>query len=255
MSAIPSDGDAAVAAPAPGPNLSLFQRALAIYARPSQAWSGLQDHVQWWFPLLLFLAINVSGALLLHERALIPMLQDTWDQQVANGNMTPDRVDKMLDFMRSPMGIGFAVGQQVIVIAVITFLTALVIWFGVGFLLGSRFSYRLSLEVAAWAGLVNVPAQLLAFGLAWYRQTYKGLHVGFGALLPEADTPSKLMVGLGVLLDAIGPFSIWFLAVGIIGASTLSGAPRKSVGWSLGLLYGVMWVFVAALAAVFTPGS
>jgi hypothetical protein len=58
-----------------------------------------------------------------------------------------------------------------------------------------------------------------------------------------------------VLLDAIGPFSIWFLIVGIIGASTLSGAPRRSVSWVLGLLYGAMWVFVAALAAFFTPAS
>lgn len=253
MSAIPPVGDAVV--DDPSKRLSLLQRAVAIFTRPSQAWTGLQTQVQWWFPLLLFLAINVTGALLLHERALIPMLSDTWDQQVANGNMTPDRVDKMLEFMRSPMGITFAVGQQVVVIAVITFVTALVIWFGIGFLLGTRFSYRLSLEVAAWAGLVNVPAQLLAFGLAWYRQTYKGLHVGFGALLPEADTPSKLMSGLGVLLDAIGPFSIWFLVVGIIGASTLSGAPRRSASWTLGLLYGALWVFVAALAAFFTPAS
>jgi len=253
MSAIPSDGDAAVAAPAP--NLSVWQRSVAVFVRPGQAWTGLQDHVQWWFPFLIIFTISILSGFLLHERALIPMLSDTWDQQVSSGQLTPDRVDKMLEFMRSPLGICFAVGQQGIVIAIVTFVTALVIWFAVGFLLGTRFSYRLSLETASWAGLVNVPAQLLAFGLAWYRQTYKGLHVGFGALLPEADTPNRWMAGLGVLLDAIGPFSIWFLIVGIIGASTLSGAPRKSVGWSLALLYGVMWIFIAALAAFLTPGS
>jgi hypothetical protein len=252
MSAIPPYGDA-VAAPAS--KLSLWQRTVAIFVRPNQAWSGLQTQVQWWFPFLIVLSISTAGGLLLHERALIPMLSDTWDQQVANGNLTADRVDKMLEFMRSPLGIGFAVGQQVVVVAIVTFVTALVIWFGVGFLLGSRFSYRLSLETAAWSSLVNVPAQLLAFTLAWFHQTFKNLHVGLGALLPEPDPPTKLLVFAGVLLDAIGPFSIWFAVIGIIGASTLSGAPRKSVAWSLALLYGVMWVFIAALAAVFTPGS
>jgi hypothetical protein len=67
------------------------------------------------------------------------------------------------------------------------------------------------------------------------------------------ETPSKLMTGLGVLLDALGPFSIWYLAVGILGTAALSGAPRKSVTWVMVGLYLAVMVFVAAIAAMFTP--
>ena len=55
----------------------------------------------------------------------------------------------------------------------------------------------------------------------------KGVHVGFGLLLPDADTPSRLSVGLGVVLDALGPLSIWYVVVMVLGAAALSGAPRR----------------------------
>ena len=79
--------------------------------------------------------------------------------------------------------------------------------------------------------------------------------MGFGAFLPESDTPGKLMVFLGGILDAIGPFAIWSLAVMILGAAALSGKPRKSVAFTLSAVYLVLWVFFAGLGAMFAPGS
>jgi hypothetical protein len=136
-----------------------------------------------------------------------------------------------------------------------TFLVGLVVWFGVGFVLGTGMKYRLALEVASWSSLITLPAYLLTTVMAWMKQTMRGLHVGFGILLPDVDPPSKLMVALGVILDSIGPLSIWYLVVGIIGAAALSGAPRKSVTWVLASLYLVLVVFMAAMAALFTPAG
>ena len=113
----------------------------------------------------------------------------------------------------------------------------------------------MAFEIANWSSLVLLPSYLITWVLAWQRETLKGIHLGLGALIPQSDPPQRLQVGLTSLLDAIGPFNLWFLAVAILGAVALSGAPRKSVTGVMVGLYVALAVFMAAMAAVFTPGS
>jgi hypothetical protein len=253
MSDVPAAGELAPAASTP--SLSLLQRAVAVFVRPAQAWGGLETRTQWWFPLLVTLLVNVVGTILLYDRAMMPMILESFDTQIANGQMSAEQADRAQEFMRSGLGHVLSMGPQVLAWVLITFATALVVWFAVGFLLGGKLGYRLSLEVAAWSGLITVPASLISFGLAWFKESFKGVHVGFGALLPDQDQPTKLMIGAKVLLDAIGPLALWYLAVGIIGAAALSGVARRRVAWAVGSLYLVLWAFVAGLAALFAPGT
>ncbi len=236
-------------------SLSLLQRAIAVFARPAHAWSGLQQRSQWWFPLVVTLLVMGAGAAVLHERALIPMLTATWEEQAANGQLPAERLEQMEAFFDSPAGMAVMVGQQVVVLTILNFVMALIIWFGVGFVLGTSFKYRHGLEVASWSGLVTIPAYLLTAVLAWIKQSFRGVHIGFGIVLPDPDPPTKLLTALGVFLDSIGPFSIWHLVVGVLGAAAISGAARKSVAWVLAGLYLAVSVFMAALAGLFVPGS
>lgn len=242
---VPADSD---------PALSLFARLIAVFARPAHAWGGLRGRVQWWFPVLVTLLVTSAGNFVLHDRALMPMLLDQWDQEVVAGNMTAEALNSMQGFMESPAGKITVLVQQVVLLPVFTLFAALLVWFGVGFVLGSRVSYRLSIEVAAWAGLVSLPGYLITFVLAWFKETMKGIHTGFGLLLPEAEAPSKLMAGLGAFLDGLGPLAIWYMVVVVLGAAALSGAPRKSVAWVLGGLYLVVMGLVAAFAAMGARG-
>jgi hypothetical protein len=237
------------------PPLGLLARAIAVFVRPADAWRGLEARAQWWFPMLIIVLLTVAGSLALHKRALIPMMMESWDKQVAAGAMTPERVDQMERFFESPAGMAASVGPTVLILPIITLGIALVIWFGVGFVLGTRMRYRHALEVAAWAGLVGLPRQLVAYLFAWSKESFRGIHDGFGILLPDMETPSRLMIGLGGFLDAIGPLALWYVIVGILGAAALSGAPRKSVAWVLGGLYLAIAAFSSALAAMFTPIS
>lgn len=241
------------AASSPG-GLSLFARVVAIFVRPASAWGGLETRVQWWFPVLLVLVLQVGVTVLLYDRALMPMLLDQWEQQVENGQMTSEQVAGAEQFMSQPAGRIFVVVQQAVVVFGMTLLSALACWFGVGFVLGSRMKYRHALEVVGWASLVMIPAMFLTTAIGWSRETLLGVHVGFAALLPEGAT-GKLMTGLKVFLDNIGPFSIWYLVVAILGASALSGAPRRPVAMVLGGLYLVILLFAAALSAMFAPAS
>lgn len=234
---------------------TLGERVLAVYTRPSEAWAGLETRAQWWFPMILLLVVAAATAILLHERALMPMLLEQWDQAIADGRMTAQQVEGIERFMAGPAGMAMTVAQQVIVWPLLMLLTALGVWFGVGFILGTKFRYRLALEAVAWASLITIPAQLLAAGLMWGRQTMQGIHTGFGILLPESDPPSKLMTGLGIFLDAIGPLSIWYVFVLVLGAAALSGANRKSVAWVVGGMYVLLVAFFAVLGGMMSRGG
>jgi hypothetical protein len=235
--------------------MSLIERFVAVFTRPSHAWGGLETRAQWWFPMLVLAVVSVGITLLLHERALLPMMSEAWDQQVADGQMTAAQADGAIQFMAGPAGMALTAVQQAIAVPFIMLIAALVIWFGAGFVLGTGLKFRLALEVAAWSSLITLPGYLLTAGIAWMRETMRGVHIGFGALLPVMDEPTKFGVALRSLLDAIGPLSIWFVVVGILGASALSGAPRKSVAWVLGVLYLAIAVFLSAMAALFAPGT
>ena len=246
--------DAGLAPPSDAPP-SLIGRAIAIFTRPTRAWGGLRERSQWWFPMLLLVLVSAVSSWFLHDRAVAPMVLNQMEQQVADGQMPREQFERMETFFNSNTGRMITVAQQIIIIPVIVLLTALMVWFGIGFVLGVPVRYRLALEVAAWASLITIPTQLLVFGLAWSRETMRGVHVGFGLLLPETDTPNKLLTGLGYFLDAIGPLSIWYLIVLVIGASALSGAPRRSAAWVLGGLYLGLVLLFSALGAVFTPAA
>jgi len=245
----------AASTPAPEPSLGLLQRTAAIFARPTQAWSGLRERVQWWFPMLVVMVFGGLLAAILHRRAILPMVTAQWRDQVANGQISAEQVQRMESFFGSPTGLAISVAQQMLALAIITLLIALVVWFGIGFILGRPLSYRLSLEVAAWSGLIAIPTHILTGILAWTRETMRGVHAGFGILLPDSETPNRFMIGLGIFLDALGPLSIWYVVVLVLGAAALSGAPRKQVAWVLGGLYLVLFLFFASLAALFAPTS
>ena len=239
----------------PAASLNVWQRTLAVFTRPASAWSGLRERAQWWFPLLVLGAFAAGFAAVLHHRALLPMMVDAWQEQVANGNMQAEQAQRMEGFFGGPTGVLITVVQQFIIIPIITLVMGLLVWFGVGFVLGRPLNYRLSLEVAAWSGLITIPAQILTGIVAWTRETMKGVHVGFGLLMPETETPTRVGVFLGGVLDALGPLSLWYVVVMILGAAALSGAPRKQTAVVLGGLYLAAILLMVGLGAMFTPMS
>jgi hypothetical protein len=149
------------------------------------------------------------------------------------------------------VGLAFAIVPWIIISPVINMIAALIIMFGVGFLLGGKLGFRKSLEVATWSGLVQIPGTLLTGVLAWSKETMVGVHVSLAALLPEPERTNKLMKVVVGVLDGLGPFGIWVCIVMILGASALSGVPRNRVAWAVGGLYLALVIFFSALGAMF----
>lgn len=240
---------------APPVVMSPMARAVAIFVRPGQAWEGLREKAQWWFPMLIMVVVSVGTSLILHDRAVLPMMIESWDQQIADGQIQASQVDGMITFFDSPGGRAAMAVQQAIGTPIMMLIVALAVWFGAGFVLGTGLKFRHAIEVASWSSLITIPAYLVTTVLAWISETMRGVHVGFGGLLPPMDEPTKFGIAARTFLDALGPLAIWYLVVGIIGAAAMSGAPRKSVAWVLGILYLAIVVFMSALAAMFAPGT
>lgn len=245
-------GAAAVPPSAP---VSIFGRLVAVFVRPAQAWGGLDTRVQWWFPILLIALVQTVSGILLYDRAILPMITERWEQAVDSGQMTAEQMTNAEQMMSQPVWRVVTVVQQVIVWFLMVLISALGVWFGAGFVLGSRMKYRHALEVVSWASLVMIPAMVLTSALAWSRETLQGVHVGFAALLPAVETPGKLDAALRVFLDGVGPFAIWYVVVAVLGASALSGAARRPVAWVVSGIYLLLLLLIAGLSAVFTPAA
>jgi hypothetical protein len=238
------------------PPLSLFARAVAVFTRPGQAWGGLRQRAQWWFPTVVLVVVSLTSSTLIFQRAIVPMIEDAIDRQVESGQMPAAQSDQVIEMMSGPFGLVMNVVVPVtLFLPLMLILTGLVIWFGAGFVLGTGLKFRLALEVSAWSSLITIPATLIGAAIGYARGTMQGVHVGFGALLPPMEEPTKVGFAIRSFLDWIGPLSIWFVLVAIIGAAVLSGAPRRSVGWVLGGLYLAIGLFVAAMGALFAPGT
>jgi hypothetical protein len=236
---------------AEGPSLGLLSRAVAIFVRPTQAWTGLERKSQWWFPWLLVALVSATLVFLTYDRTLLPMILDPMQKQVADGTMPQAQLDKAEAFLSGPLGRSMVVGSQFITWLIFPLIVALIVWAGGAFILGRPFGYRLALETTTWGGLIVLPAVMATHAIAWFRDvTIRHVHIGFGALLPATDEPSKLTIGLATFLDAIGPFAIWQMAVVSLGVAALSGAPRKSAAWVIGGLYVAIMVIVAAFSGL-----
>lgn len=238
-----------------GPSLSVWQRAVTVFTRPAAAWSGLESRGQWWFPMLVMMLVNVSFSAALWNRAILPAQLEAMEERVASGQMEPQALDQAESMMRSPAGLAFAVVPWIVISPLINIIAALVIMFAIGFLLGGRLPFRMSLEVATWSGLVQIPGTVLTGFLAWAKESMEGVHVSLAALLPEPEKTDKLMRVVMAVLDGLGPFGIWLLVVMVLGASVLSGVPRKRVAWALGGIYLALVIFFSVLGAMFSRGG
>ena len=241
------------ASPPATPGPSLAARTLRVFARPFQAWEGLENRATWWFPLVLVCVVQFTLAIVLYDRVMIPSALEAMRPKVESGQITESQAQ---EFATAPVSRIINLVAVVVITAAIPFVVALGLWFGVGFMLGGKFSYRGALEVSAWSSLVTVPAALVKYGLsAWQEVSINSIHLGLGALVPVPDPPEKLSQALAGLLDLIGPSTIWLLVVQVAGCCALSGARRANVAWVLSALYVVLAVIGAIVAYLLTPGA
>ena len=243
-------------AASPSPSPSVFTRLLRIFTRPADAWEGIESGSRSWVPLLLIVAVEVAAMAATFERALLPDIFARWDDMVSAGRMEPAQVAMLQEGMTSnPAWRWSTIAAPVYGIPLVTLFTAVLLWAVIGFLLGGRLRFRHAWALAAWTGLVMIPFSLLRAGLAYAAESYQAVHLGLGVLVPDPETPSKGWTGVTAFLEALSPFTAWWLVVLVLGASRLSGLSRRKVAIALVATYLILAAGGALFAALFSPGA
>lgn len=240
----------------PASSLSVFARAARIFVRPADAWEGFEGPTRPWFPLLVIIVFEIAMMLLVFERALLPDIFARWDDMVAAGRMEPSQVAMLQNGMLTdPLWRWSTIASPVYGVPLVTLLVAAMLWLVVGFLLGGRLRFGRAWALSCWAGLIMLPASGVRTAVAWVLESYKAVHLGLGVLVPEPETPSKLLTGLTAFLEALSPFTAWWLVVIILGAARLSGLPRGRVATAVVVTFLILAACGALLAAAFAPGA
>ena len=88
------------------------------------------------------------------------MVLDQMEQQVVDQQMPREQYERMEAFFNSPTGRLISVVQQMVIYPLIVLLTALLVWFGVGFVLGHQAEMKFALANAAHHILAGKVVQL-----------------------------------------------------------------------------------------------
>lgn len=246
--------DAPATPESPEVTLSPLQRAVRIFTDPVHAWSGLSARAQFLVPLLLVMGVGLASTAILYHRAIVPMQLEQMERQVLDGQMPAESFDRAAGMIDSPMMLGVTLVFVVLGTLLFYVVAAAAVSFGVSFVLGGKLRFRLGLEAATWAGLVTLPGSLIFTVMAWLQETMD-VRLSPAVMLPAMSEATKFQAGLISFFQWLNPFSLWFLAVMVIGASVLSGAPRKNVAWVLVGLYLAFAVVLSAVAMMLSPGA
>jgi magnesium-transporting ATPase (P-type) len=241
----------AASAPA-APMLTPWQRMIAVFTRPRAAMAGLAERPTSLLPMILFLLVVLAQMLLIYQSSIVPMQLEQMEKKVDAGQMAPEALDHMESMMRSPVGEAWGVGLAVIVVALINLLIAALVLVAMNFVLGGRMSFRQSWSLNWWTSLISVAGIVVSTVLTLATGKFP-VHLGLGVLAPPEQATSKLGVFVGTLLDAISPFTLWWLAVLVIGASAISGKPTRAIAWTFAAFFLVFSVIGAGLGALATP--
>jgi hypothetical protein len=248
--------DAAVPTPAADPIPSPWARVGLVFTRPARAWTGLNQRVQWWFPLLIVAVAYTLAVLATYHKSYLPMVMSSIEQRVSSEQMSADQAAQVEHMYGSPGGMAIMTSILSVQYLLVIFVFSLLVWLGGAFILGRPFRYRMALELTWWAELVRLVQVLADHAVAYFGGIdLLHVHTGFGVLMPEPDTPSKLMSAAGRFLDMIGPLGLWYAAVLVLGLSALTGAPRKAAAWVGGGIYLIFALLLAALSGLSAPGS
>lgn len=243
-------GTSAPAAPA----MTSWQRVFAIFTGPRAAIAGLTERPTFLLPMVVFLIVVLGQTLLIYQPAIVPMQIEQMEKKVDAGQMSPEALDHMEEMMRTPVAEAWGVGIAVIVVALINLLIAGLVLVAMNFVLGAHMTFRQAWSLTWWTSLISIVSVVLSTVMTMATGKFP-VHLGLGVLAPPEQATSRLGIFAGSLLDAVSPFTLWWLAVLVIGASVMSGKAVRAVGWTFAAFYLVFMLIGAGLGAMVTPVS
>jgi hypothetical protein len=228
-------------APAPKPNS--FQRVIGVLFSPNETFASIARQPDWVVPLALILVVSlVSGIVFAQRVDFGAPIREAMEQ---NKNVTPEQAERAVR-------IGASVAKVITYFAPILSLIFLLIIAGVLLLafrvLGGEGDFRQSLSVTSYSWMPGLIKSIIVTAIVAARGASATdlatlLRSNLAFLVPMKDNPL-----LFTLLSKIDVFTIWLVALMVIGFSFVS---RFSKAKSAAVVVS-LWV-VATLLGLIGP--
>jgi hypothetical protein len=228
-------------------------RLLGALVAPAETFEAIAARPTWVAPLVLLIVLaTLTGYLVSGRVDYERMMRQQNDR--SGGQMTAEQVENAAQRAKTVAPIAGLAGGLVVTPAVYL-IVALLYW--VGFkLLGSDLSYKSSLATALHSMLPSAVSALLAIPVIWRHGTLTSEEARSGSFLASNLgflAPADAGPAVRSLLTSIDLFSLWTVALAIVGYRIVA---RVSRGAAIGVVLTLWLLFVVgkvALAALL-PG-
>jgi len=236
------------------PTISLSDIIISVFSSPAEAFEGIRTSPArasvWLIPLIILMLLTAASIWTvfsndtLREQAL-QVQKEKIQEQISTGKITQEQGDQALEGMSRGGGIMAAIGivMGVIVLTIVFFLTALVLWLVGKLGLKAAGGYGKYLELwgaSQWIGILGGIITLLM--IVAMNSVYATPSAALAVVqqFNQHDTTHRILASLNI-------FTLWQMIVVGIGLAKFAGKPSGTgIGVALGLW--VVWVLISVFA-------
>lgn len=231
-----------------------FGRVIGALVAPGKTFRSIAERPTWVAPLVVLLVISTALGVLVNGKIDPNDMRQQVRERIekSQGQASPEQVEQGLEMGRK---IGGVIVWLVPVFGTVIYLLLAAIFLGAfRFFSGSNLSFKLSFATLVHAYLPGIVAALLALPLVLNRTSISMKEAQGGGILASnlgAFAPESTGPALRALLGSLDFFSLWTLALFILGYRITAKVSTASAATVVLVLWAIYVAARVGMAAVF----
>jgi hypothetical protein len=224
-----------------------FGRIVAVLVSPSKTFRAIAERPTWLAPILVLIALTAVSAYVAAPKI---DWQDTISTKLqrADREVGPERIEIVLRFLEE-YGTGLGLGTIVLLPWIIYPLLAL-IFLRLLKTIGGELCFRTSLGVLVHGFMPRAVAALLSIPILLTSESLNLYDPGFMTSNLTAFAGAETSLELWILLNSVGLFSLWTIALLVIGYSIAAKITKLRAAACVVGLWAIWIAFLVGLAAL-----
>ncbi|HYO13769.1 MAG TPA: Yip1 family protein [Thermoanaerobaculia bacterium] len=219
-------------------NDSSFGRLIGALVSPGKTFESIARRPTWVVPLIVLVLLSAAAAYLANERMdAREMIERSMEERGQEVN--EEQIEQIVAFTEK-FGAVMTLGGVLVLGPLAYLVLALAFWGAFRFFGGSDFSFKQSFSTVLYSMSPWIVASLLSIPLILSRESigFEEARKGFLASNLAAFAPEDASAALTALLGSVDFFSLWTLALLILGYRTVA---RVSKGAAISIIL-VLWL-------------
>ncbi len=228
------------AAPDPGPKPNSFQRIIGVLFSPNATFASIARRPDWLLPLALLLIVSLSAGIIIAPR--VDFASATREAMEQNKNVSQEQIDRAVKMTSSISKVFTYLSPVLSLIALLVIAGIILLAFRI---FGGEGDFNQAFSVTCYASVPTIIKSIVTLIIIMAR----------GSVIPAQELATLVRSNLGFLADykanpmafallsSLDLFSVWFLALMIIGFAYVSRVSKvKSATIIISLWFVVLLV-------------